>query len=299
MRESSAKRSSKRGNYEFASWLPAILDCLRALGGSAKPKEVIDWIERNCSVPADSIETTLKSGQSRFYNQVHWARQYLVWDGLLDDSRRGTWQLTPLGWRTTLDREAANELVRRRVRATRRDGSGTRPPTTPSADGPAVDESLPPDEAHDSDLLETLKGLSPYGFELICERLLREHGFEDVEVTQKSRDGGIDGFGVLRLSPFVSIKIAFQAKRYREVVSRSMVGEFRNALMGRAEKGVIITTGRYSRDAEEEANRPGVIPIELVDGSRLVELFEEKQLGVRPKQIFEIDNAFFDQFRGK
>lgn len=118
-------------------------------------------------------------------------------------------------------------------------------------------------------------------------------------MTQQSRDGGIDGFGVLRLSPFVSMKVAFQAKRFKDVVRRAEVGEFRNALMGRAEKGVFITTGRFTSDAETEAARDGVVPIELVDGERLVELFEEAELGVKPKQVFEIDHAFFDQFRKK
>jgi len=141
--------------------------------------------------------------------------------------------------------------------------------------------------------------LPPYGFELVCERLLREHGFESVSVTQKSRDGGIDGYGVLRLSAFVSLKVAFQAKRYKDVVGRAAVGEFRNALLGRAEKGVFITTGRFTSDAEMEAARDGVIPIELVDGDRLVSLFEDVGLGVRPKQIIEIDYAFFEQFRSQ
>ena len=93
------------------------------------------------------------------------------------------------------------------------------------------------------------------------------------------------------------MKVAFQAKRYKDVVSRAAVGEFRNALLGRAEKGVFITTGRFTADAETEATRDGVVPIELVDGERLVGLFEEAKLGVKPKQIFEIDHAFFDQFR--
>jgi restriction system protein len=157
--------------------------------------------------------------------------------------------------------------------------------------------SPPPSEREEENLLDVLKSLSPRGFELICERLLREHGFEEVEVTQQSRDGGIDGYGVLRLSPFVSLKVAFQAKKYKEVVSRSTVGEFRNAFLGRAEKGVFITTGRFTADAEAEATRDGVPPIELIDGERLVELFEEAKLGVKLKQIFEIDYAFFDQFR--
>ena len=272
-----------------------LLDCLRAAGGSAKPKEVSAWIRRALNLPSDLTEATTKTGANRFHNQVQWARQYLVWEGLIDDSKRGVWTLTPLGWKTHLDEAAARAMFARRVKANQQMRK-----TTSATVGLAEiepQESLPLDEARDQSLLQILKTLPPYGFELLCQRLLREHGFEDVEVTQKSRDGGIDGYGVLRLSPFVSMKVAFQAKRYKDVVSRAAVGEFRNALLGRAEKGVFITTGRFTQDAETEASRDGVVPIELVDGERLVGLFEDKCLGVKPKQIFEIDHAFFDQFR--
>jgi restriction system protein len=67
--------------------------------------------------------------------------------------------------------------------------------------------------------------------------------------------------------------------------------------MGRADKGIFITTGWFSPDAEKEANREGVLQIELVDGDRLVELFESKQLGLRRKEVFEVDYSFFDQFK--
>lgn len=285
----------EKSQSEFVRWMGPLLDCLRAVGGSAKPKEVLPWIRGRANLPSGALDFTLKSGQSRFYNQVHWARQYLVWQGLLDDSKRGVWALTQLGWQTHLDDAAARKIFLERVKinqASRRPAKDATDEQHPDAQG-----VLPPDEQQEQSLLAVLKTLPPYGFELICERLLREHGFEDVEVTQKSRDGGIDGYGVLRLSPFVSVKVAFQAKRYQGSVSRAAVGEFRNALLGRAEKGVFITTGRFTADAEGEAGRDGVIPIELIDGERLVELFEEAGLGVKPKQIFTIDHAFFDQFR--
>lgn len=288
-------KKQKKGEAEFVRWMGPLLDCLRAVGGSARPKEVSTWIQRELRLGIDVTDATLKSGGNRFHNQVQWARQYLVWQGLLDDSRRGIWTLTALGWKTHLDDDSARELFLNRTaayQAIRKE---------PDEESQRVEldlkDALPLDEKQEQSLLELLKSLSPYGFELICERLLREHGFEDVEVTQKSRDGGIDGYGVLRLSPFVSVKVAFQAKRYKDVVSRAAVGEFRNALLGRAEKGVFITTGRFSGDAEAEAARDGVIPIELIDGERLVVLFEEAKLGVKPKQIFDIDYAFFDQFR--
>lgn len=285
----------KKGQAEFAHWMGPLLDGLRALGGSAQPKEICSWIARELRLPVEITQVTHKSGINRFQNQVHWARQYLVWDGLLDDSKRGVWSLSPLGWKTRLDEDAAQTLVRNRARI----NLSLRKQQASDDVSPAVDttDEPPPEEEKELDLLAILKALPPYGFELICGRLLREHGFEEVEVTQRSRDGGIDGYGLLRLSPFVSLRVAFQAKRYKDVVSRSAVGEFRNALLGRAEKGVFITTGRFTNDAESEASRDGVVPIELIDGERLVELFQDAGIGVKPKTVYEIDHAFFDEFR--
>lgn len=274
-----------------------LLDCLRAVGGSAKPKEVSEWIARELKLDSLIVESNLKSGANRFRNQVQWARQYLVWQGLIDDGTRGVWKLTPLGWKTQLKETASREIFLDRVRI----NQALRKPATSNAGVPDVEpdqaESLPADELDEQNLLDVLKTLPPYGFELLCGRLLREHDFEDVEVTQRSRDGGIDGYGLLPLSPFVSVRVAFQAKRFSDVVGRRDVGEFRNALLGRAEKGVFITTGRFTADAESEAARDGVIPIELIDGERLVELFQLAQLGVKPRQTFVIDHAFFHEFR--
>jgi restriction system protein len=160
-----------------------------------------------------------------------------------------------------------------------------------------VAEVEPPELAQDNELLEVLQSLSPEGFERLCKRLLHEYGLEKVVVTGKSHDGGIDGMGLLRLNTFVTMKVLFQCKRVRKGVSRAQVGDFRNAVMGRADKGILLTTGWFSSDAEKEANREGVIPIELVDGERLVELFESKQLGLLRKEVFEVDHAFFEQFR--
>ena len=286
---------TKKGASEFVQWMGPLLDGLRALGGSAKPKEVSAWIARELKLPPAITEATLKSGGSRFHNQVQWARQYLVWEGLLDDNKRGVWNLSPLGWKARLDDDAAQAIFLNRVKVSR---AQRKREAVPRADpAPEFSEVTAPDESPELDLLAILKSLPPYGFELICGRLLREHGFEDVEVTQRSRDGGIDGYGLLRLSPFVSLRVAFQAKRYKDVVTRSAVGEFRNALLGRAEKGVFITTGRFTNDAESEATRDGVVPIELIDGELLVQLFQDKGIGVKPKVVYAIDHAFFDEFR--
>lgn len=66
--------------------------------------------------------------------------------------------------------------------------------------------------------------------------------------------------------------------------------------MGRADKGIIITTGTFTLEAKKEARRDGVPPIELVDGDALVEMFEKLEIGLIPKQTFDVDERFFDEF---
>lgn len=291
-----------KGKAEFVKWIPLLLDALRALGGSAESRDVIDWIANAVNLSADDRERRNKHNIPRFENQVHWARQYLVWEGLLDSSRRGVWTLSQAGAKARLTDEQSHELVRRQAKLrSNKSAKGaeqvaaTAKPEAEIVDDPAEVES--PELAEEGKLLEVLQSLSPEGFERICKRLLHEHGLEKVVVTGKSHDGGIDGMGVLRLNPFVTMKVLFQCKRVRKTVSRAQVGDFRNAVMGRADKGILLTTGWFSPDAEKEANREGVIQIEMVDGERLVELFEAKQLGLRRKEVFEIDHSFFDQFR--
>ena len=138
--------------------------------------------------------------------------------------------------------------------------------------------------------------LPPKGFESLCQRLLRESGFEEVHVTGRSGDGGIDGQGILKLNSFVSFRVLFQCKRYKESVGPSTVRDFRGAMAGRAEKGLILTTGYFTPQSEAEASRDGAQPIELVDGENLVRLLGELELGLKPVRSYEIDEQFFRQF---
>jgi restriction system protein len=289
---------------EFLRWVPLLLDALRSLGGSAEARDAYDWIASAVALADEERERRNKGGINRFENQVHWARQYLVWEGLIDSSRRGVWTLTPSGAKAHLSEEQTRELVRKwnNLQARKRkraESLGDAPATELPGKASRLDstEIESPDVAEESELLEVLQSLSPSGFERLCKRLLHEYGLEKVVVTGKSHDGGIDGTGILRLNAFVTMKVLFQCKRVLKGVSRAQVGDFRNAVMGRADKGILLTTGWFTSDAEKEANREGVIPIELVDGERLVELFEAKQLGLRRKEVFEVDHTFFDQFR--
>lgn len=129
--------------------------------------------------------------------------------------------------------------------------------------------------------------------------LLRVSGFDSVEVTGRSGDGGIDGHGILQINPFVTFKILFQCKRYDKNVSPSHIREFQRAIGGRADKGIIITTGSFSVEARKEAVRDGSSPIELVDGQKLVEMFESLELGLKPKTVYVIDTNFFEQYSSR
>ena len=236
----------------------------------------------------------MKSGQTRFYNQVHWARQYLVWEGLLDGSTRGVWSLTPAGYKAKLDTPSAHKVFLKWVKV---HASARKKAARIVAESPVPTEAaVVADTDHKFLLLELLKKVSPEGFERICARLLRDSGFEKVTVTGGPKDEGIDGLGILQLNPFVSFKVLFQCKRYKGSVSRAQVGDFRNAMLGRADKGIIITTGTFTADARREADRDGAPPVELVDGEKLVEMFERVNVGLRQQVVYEIDYAFFASF---
>ena len=291
-------KRKKSTQAEFTKWFGPLLNALRELGGSGRPKEVVEEIAKAEKIKDSQREEVMKSGILRFDNQVAWARQYLVWEGLLDNSKKGVWTLSSKGQETFLTQDDARTIFLKWVeihqKAKKDKSSKDKIVQTQDQEEPEeLDNEITPT------LLEVLQSVSPIGFEHVCKRLLREHGFENVHVTQASHDGGIDGYGTLELNPFVSMKVLFQCKRYKGTVSRAQIGDFRNAMIGRADKGIILTTGTFSEDAKREASRDGAPPIELIDGKKLVELFEKAELGVKPKIVYEVDYNFFETYMKK
>ncbi len=276
-----------------------IIEVLKELGGSGRSSEVTDVVIEKMNISDDELEDVLQSGQSRIKNQIHWARMVLVKIGFIDSSQRGVWSLTEKGHKTDLPRD---DLVQ--IYKTRRQwmGIGNRKQkvekesTANDITDDNVNENLQESIDFKADLLNILKSLSPSGFERICQRLLRESGFAQVKVTGKSGDGGIDGHGILEVNPFVTFNVLFQCKRYQGNVSSSQIRDFRGAMMGRADKGIIITTGAFTLDAKKEARRDGVPPIEIIDGEKLIEMFERLELGLKPIKTYEIDYKFFVEF---
>jgi len=290
---------SKKKQAEFVKWFGPLLDALRKLGDSGKPREVSNQIATTLELTEETLDETLKSGGSKFHNQVAWARQYLVWEGLLDSSKHGTWRLTPKGKETSINFEEAHKIFLKWVAIQQKARKSKK---LESEKTEVIEEESSPEEVtadENLNLIDTLRSLSPLGFEKVCRELLRESGFENVEITGGSADEGIDGYGTLEVNPFVSFKVLFQCKRYgaKNTVSRAQVGDFRNAMLGRAEKGIIITTSSFSNAAIKEANRDGAPPVELVDGAKLVAMFERVELGVFKKTVYNVDMAYFAEFK--
>lgn len=278
---------------EFIRFFRPILEIMRSLGGSSTASEIVDRSLELAKVTEAEQQAVNKNGLSRVKNQVHWARQYLVWGGFLGSSKWGVWNLTEKG--LSADLKVFNPLETFKfVQSTRSQFRN------PKEAVPRIDETVPADEEpkdYRTALLDLIKTMPPTGFERLTQRLLRESGFQHVTVTGKSGDGGIDGIGTLQINPFVSFNVLFQCKRYQGAVTPSHVRDFRGAMMGRADKGLIITTGTFTLDAKKEARRDGVPPIELVDGDTLVEMFERHELGLIPTRTYEIDEKFFDEYK--
>ncbi|OXI61765.1 MULTISPECIES: restriction endonuclease [Burkholderia] len=272
------------------------LDALRALGGSGTPDEVVERIAQDLNISDEAQNEILSSGEGRFRNRIRWARLYLVREGLVDSSRRGVWALTETGRRTNLSIDQARNLATKwnRIFAEERRARA-------DSSEPIAEEGSEPANVVTNDyryqLIQTLKNLPAPGFERLSQRLLREAGFVQVVVTGSSGDGGIDGHGTLQINPLVSFKVLFQCKRYAKSVSPSQVRDFRGAMSGRTDKGIIITTGTFTAEARREASRDGVPPIELIDGEKLVDMLEHLELGLRPVQTYVVDTSFFDEFK--
>lgn len=277
---------------QFLKYFIPIIESLKDLGGSGTAYEVIDLAIDKLGITETEQQATIKNGESRVRNQAQWARLYLAKGGYISASHRGIWILTKKSIDEPLTEDKAMEIIREQRKIYRLSKQ-----TSKEVEKPKEDIEDQPNLFPDEGLLSILVKLPPDGFERICQRLLREAGFQEVKVTGKSGDGGIDGYGILEVNPFVSFNVLFQSKRYKGAVSASQVRDFRGAMQGRADKGIIITTGSFTSDAKKEARRDGAPPIELVDGDKLVEMFEKFNLGVVPKTVYQLDEEFFEEFQ--
>lgn len=274
-------------SYPDLVW-PTIV-AVRERGGSASIEEIEDAVSRILNLSDDVLAAPhTKGSRTEFQYRLAWVRTYLKKVGALNNSERAVWSLTDTGDRIT---EPEARAVFRKVTAEARTAEEAQ-----HAQGESeVSIAAAADDATWIDhLLELIGTISPDAFERLAQRLLRESGFTKVEVTGKSGDGGIDGVGILRMN-LVSFQVSFQCKRWKGSVGASTVRDFRGAMVGRADKGLIITTGNFTADARREATRDGAPAIDLIDGETLCELLKERRLGVSVRMVeeIELDSTFF------
>lgn len=229
-----------------------------------------------------------KSNQTEVAYRLAWARTYLKKFGLLENSSRGIWSLTSKA--KEIDKLNPQDVVRAVRALDKRESQSKDTDTVP-----------PVEVSQEQEWKQKLHGiltqkLSPAAFERLVQRLLRESGFIQVEITGRSGDGGIDGRGIARVHGVLSFHVLFQCKRYKGSVGPGEIRDFRGAMVGRADKGLFITTGTFTPAATKEATRDGAPPIDLLDGNDFADKLKELNIGVRTEtiEVVRIQDDWFE-----
>jgi restriction system protein len=253
---------------KFNDLFNPLLAALHNLGSSASIPELEQSIAQTLKLTESDLEQPHDGNRTKFSYNLAWARTYLKRFGLIENSARGVWALTSEGQKiSSVSKEAVKKFVQEEDRKNR---------SQVASQGIEEPEEL----GWEADALSALKKMQPDAFERLCQRVLRESGFIQVEVTGKSGDGGIDGRGVVKLGAILSFHVHFQCKRYKDTVSASVIRDFRGAMVGRADKGIILTTGTFTREAKAEALRDGAPPLDLIDGDEFVQMLKFYRLGI-------------------
>lgn len=281
---------------QYHEMMNALLSALHELGGSGSISEINNVAITRLGLEEGIVEIPHdpeKSNDTEVEYRLAWVRTYLKKYGLIDNSSRGVWAIVPEKRHILeVDPDQVVRFVREQTNAERAAKLALEPE---DGQGGAPDES----ESWRETLHHILtKELSPDAFERLTKRLLRESGFVQVEVTNRGSDGGIDGKGIVRVSGLLSFHVVFQCKRYQGSVSSPQIRDFRGAMIGRADKGLMITTGSFTRDAVMEATRDGAPPIDLIDGDQLADKLKELSLGISTKteivEKVEVDADWFN-----
>lgn len=279
-----AKKISKKKCPGYQFFIKPTIDALYQLGGSGANSEIYKKVIKNTNLSEDVIDEMHSFTMTEVEYKLMWARTYLKNYGAVENSKQGVWVLTAKGAALAkladLDVKEIVRFTNNMNGATKNNGSESDTPTEP--------------KGWREQITDILLGMSPYAFEKLAQRLLRECGFSDVEVTKKSGDGGIDGTGKLRINGIFSFNVAFQCKRYKGAVGAPEIRDFRGSLSTNIEKGVLITTGSFTRAALVEASSEGKRLIDLMDGEELINKLAEYGIGLNEVKSYEVDMDFFN-----
>ena len=279
----------------YAVLIQATYTAIRELGGSGKNNEINEKAAEllNLSEEVQSIPHLSSGSLSEVNYRLAWARTLLKNRGAIENSARSVWSITSaFSDIETIDGEDIEKNYRNR-RAEKKTGSKQVPEEQQMEEaGVEVPEEVRPWRKK---LYTVLTNMNPYSFEKLTQRLLRECGFEDVKVTKKSGDGGIDGTGKLKINGIFSFNIAFQCKRYQGSVGAPDIRDFRGSLTTDIEKGLFITTGSFSKQAVDEASNPGKKQIDLINGEEFISKLAEYGIGVKEVKDYEVDEEYFSR----
>lgn len=260
------------------------LKALDELGGSGSNEEIYNQVITITHLTTDVIDIMHNFTMTEVEYRLFWARTYLKNFGAIENSKHKVWSLTSKGAKMLKEnnidtKEIYNFTTKKRGKS-----------TSPSEEDMVGAETVNWREQ----ITDILQHLDPYAFERLAQRLLRECGFSDVQVTKRSGDGGIDGTGKLRIQGIFSFNVAFQCKRYKGQVGAAAIRDFRGSLGTNIEKGVLITTGAFTKAAKEEASSEGKRLIDLMDGEELINKLAEYGIGLNEVKSYEVDEDFFN-----
>ncbi|MCL1984828.1 MAG: restriction endonuclease [Betaproteobacteria bacterium] len=280
----------------FDQLMMPTLNALETLGGSGSIEEIANTVIQALCLPEDITSqphNPEKSSQTEVEYRLAWARTYLKKYGLLGNSERGVWALTE---KYQPGQKIDTDAIVQSVRDEYFSRIKKQQPNS------VVEEAMPHAIAEEIEagwketLHQKLLQMKPDAFERLAKRFLRESGFVQVEVTGCSGDGGIDGKGIIKLQNVLSYHVVFQCKRYKGSIGAGAIRDFRGAMIGRADKGLFITTGTFTKDAIQEATRDGTSPIDLINGESLVDMLKQLRLGVHVRMVeeVEVNTAWFE-----
>lgn len=279
---------------EYSKLVEVTFSVLKQLGGSGKNNEINDKSAEMLNLPEDvyAIPHLNSSSLTEINYRLAWARTLLKNYGAIINSSRGVWSITT-GFSDVVS--VNGEYIERNCKRPNslgdmRNNSELTEESQMEEAGVEIPEEVRPWRKK---LYNVLVNMDPFAFERLTQRLLRECGFDDVKVTKKTGDGGIDGTGKLKINGIFSFNIAFQCKRYQGTVGSSEIRDFRGSLTTDIEKGVFITTGSFSKQAIEEASNPGKQQIDLINGEDFISKLAELGIGVKEIKDYEIDEEFF------
>jgi len=281
----------------YTHFLNPTLKAIDELGGSGTNGEIHDKIVEDLKLSDEVVDEMHPSStvMTELEYQLAWARTYLKIGGYLESGKRSVWSLSTMGKEAVLeggvDSKALVKKVNKATAAKRKKGKE-------SSDAEAEEQfSKTERQTWKERLGEILHAMDPFAFERLTQYLLRECGFNDVRVTKKSGDGGIDGTATLKLEGIFSFHVAFQCKRYQGVVGAEIVRNFRGSLDQNIEKGVLITTGRFSKSAVEEAIAPSKKQIDLMDGNEFMNKLAECGIGLEERKDYVVDEKFYADWK--